>query len=61
MSDLNTELDTIGKFSKVRRIKTTQLTDKGILWTDKNHLDGFIEYESLTEEGLFLLLDHLLL
>ena len=45
-------------FAKVRRIKTTQSTDRGILFTTKSRNDGFVEYESLTEEGLFLLLDH---
>lgn len=42
-------------FTKMRRIKTT---DRGILFTTKSRIDGFVEYESLTEEGLFLLLDH---
>lgn len=36
----------------------TQSTDRGTLFTAKNQSDGFIEFESLTEEGLFLLLDH---
>lgn len=45
-------------FTKMRRIKTTQSTDRGILYTTKSRIDGFVEYKSLTEEGLFLLLDH---
>ena len=45
-------------YSKVRRIKITQSNDRGTLFTVKNPLDEFIEFESLTEEGLFLLLDH---
>lgn len=45
----------INKYTKVRKIKITQSTDRGTLFTAKNQSDGF---ESLTEEGLFLLLDH---
>lgn len=48
----------IEKFTKVRRIKTTQTTDRGILYTTRSRNDGFVEYESLTEEGLYFLLDH---
>ncbi|GAH81925.1 unnamed protein product, partial [marine sediment metagenome] len=48
----------INKYTKVRSIKTTQSTDRGTLFTAKNLSDGFVEFESLTEEGLFVLLDH---
>ena len=48
----------IENFTKVRRISTTQSTDRGVLYTKKSWYDGFVEYESLTEEGLYLLLDH---
>lgn len=43
---------------KCRRINTTQNTDRGKLFTTKNKKDGFVEFESLGEEMLFLLLDH---
>jgi len=45
-------------YHKVRRIKTAQSNDRGTLFTVKNPSDGFVEFESLTEEGLLLLLDH---
>jgi putative transposase len=45
-------------FKKVRRIRTAPFSDRGTLFTEKNLLDGFVEFESLLEEGLFLLLDH---
>lgn len=45
-------------FSKVRRIGPGYSNDRGTLFTDKNLLDECVEFESLTEECLFLLLDH---
>jgi len=48
----------ISNYSKARRILVGHSTDRGTLFTNKNQLDGFIEFESLTEEGLFLLLIH---
>lgn len=58
MSNLLKDSGRIENFTKVRGIKTTQITDRGILYTTKSRNDGFIEYESLTEEGLYFLLDH---
>ena len=46
------------KYTKIRKIRITQSTDRGTIFTDKNQSDGFVEFESLTEEGLFLLLVH---
>jgi len=46
------------KYNKVRRIRTVHSNDRGTLFTGKNQSDGFIEYESLTEGGLFVLLMH---
>lgn len=46
------------KIEKVRHIKTTQNTDRGRLFSKKNRNDGFVEFESLGEENLFILLDH---
>ena len=45
-------------FSKVRRIKTAQSSDRGTIFTEKNLSDGFVEFESLLEEALYSLLDH---
>ena len=45
-------------FRKVRRIKITQSTDRGKIFTPKNAIDGYVEFESLGEEALFILLDH---
>ena len=36
----------------------TQSTDRGNLFTEKNSLDGYVQFESLTEEDLYQLLDH---
>lgn len=58
MNNVLKESKRIEKFSKVRRIKTTQSTDRGILFTTKSRSDGFVEYESLTEESLYFLLNH---
>ncbi len=45
-------------FRKVRKIKVTQSTDRGRIYSSKNVADGYVEFESLGEESLFLLLDH---
>jgi len=45
-------------FFKVRRIKIQQFSDRGTIFTTKNLSEGFVEFESLLEEGLYLLLDH---
>ena len=45
-------------FKKVRKIKVTQSTDRGKIFSPKNVPDGYVEFESLGEESLFLLLDH---
>jgi len=48
----------IESYSKAIRKKITQYTDRGIIYSEKNLFNGFIEFESLQEKGLFLLLDH---
>ncbi len=58
MNDQKYNSKRIESFSKVRRIKTTQSADRGNLFTRKNLVDGFVEFESLLEEGLYQLLDH---
>ncbi len=45
-------------FSKVREIQITPSSDRGTIFTEKNLSDGYVEFESLLEEGLLLLLDH---
>jgi hypothetical protein len=44
--------------SKKRRIKTTQSSDRGLIFTAKCPNEEFVEYESLEEERFVLLLDH---
>lgn len=45
-------------FKKARKIRVTQSTDRGRIYSPKNVADRFVEFESLGEEALFLLLDH---
>ena len=48
----------VKNYNKVRKVGISHSNDRGNYFTTKNRSDGFIEFESLTEEGLFLLLDH---
>jgi hypothetical protein len=45
-------------FKKTRLIKTTHSSDRGNIFTIKNLCDGYVQFESLLEEGLYQLLDH---
>lgn len=58
MTQSNQKSERIEPFKKVRLIKTTQCSDRGNVFTDKNLLEGYVQFESLLEEGLYQLLDH---
>ncbi len=45
-------------YSKKRRIGYTHYTERGKIPTNKNKVDGYVEYESLGEATLILLHDH---
>ena len=58
MSQKTKKTKRVEPFKKVRLIKTTQSSDRGNIFTDKNLLDGYVQSESLLEEGLYQLLIH---
>ena len=45
-------------FRKVRRIELTQRSNRGIIPTPKNLADQFVEFESMIEQRLYILLIH---
>lgn len=58
MSVSNQNVKRKENFFKIRKIKITQSSDRGNLFTEKNLNDGYIQFESLLEEGLYKLLIH---